>query len=79
MHDGRFASLEVSLGSSLSAVDYVVHRGDAEVSSGSMAQLEVTKSLVSDVSSGSTLRYSDDPAKVDVEKDISSSVSKRSY
>lgn len=77
--DGRgdLADIEVSSGSSLRAPDFVVQRGDVEVSSGSTAQLEITKSLEADVSSGSTLRYSGNPSKVDVDKDISSSVSKR--
>jgi len=74
---GDRADVEVSSGSSLRAPDFVVQRADVEVSSGSTAQLEITTSLDADVSSGSTLRYSGEPSKVDVDKDISSSVSKR--
>jgi len=79
--DGRGvnADVEVSSGSSFRATDFTVENLDVEVSSGSTAQLEVTRSIDGDVSSGSTLRYSGDPSKVDVEKDISSSVSKRSH
>ncbi len=75
--DGGRADIEVSSGSSFRAIDFVVQDVDVEVSSGSTAQLEVTKSITGDVSSGSTLRYSGEPSKIDVEKDISSSVSKR--
>ena len=77
--DGRggSADIEVSSGSSFRAPDFVMQNVDVEVSSGSTAQLEVTMSIEGDVSSGSTLRYSGEPSKVDVEKDISSSVSKR--
>lgn len=71
------ADVEVSSGSSLRAPDFVVQSADVEVSSGSTAQLGVTKELVGEVSSGSTLRYSGEPSKVDVEKDMSSSFSKR--
>jgi len=79
--DGRASAsdVEVSSGSSFRATDFTTGRADIEVSSGSTAQLEVTKSIDGEVSSGSTLRYSGDPSKVDVEKDISSSVSKRSH
>ena len=78
--DGRASKsdIEVSSGSSFRAPDFTSGHVDVEVSSGSTAQLEVTKSIDGDVSSGSTLRYSGEPSKVDVEKDISSSVSKRS-
>ena len=71
------ADIEVSSGSSFRAPDFEVQKVDIEVSSGSTAQLEVTMTIDGDVSSGSTLRYSGNPSKVDVEKDISSSVSKR--
>jgi len=74
---GKNADIEVSSGSSFRAPDFKVQRLDIEVSSGSTAQIEVSKSIDGEVSSGSTLRYSGEPAKVDVEKDISSSVSKR--
>lgn len=79
--DGRASrsDVEVSSGSSFRATDFTTGSVDVEVSSGSTAQLEVTKSIDGEVSSGSTLRYSGDPSKVDVEKDISSSVSKRSH
>ncbi|MDA9358581.1 hypothetical protein N8Y88_04420 [Saprospiraceae bacterium] len=50
---------------------------DVEVRSRSTVQLEVTNSLEGDLSSGSTLRYNCETSKVDMEKDISSSVSKR--
>ncbi|MDG1716134.1 MAG: hypothetical protein P8H42_00750 [Saprospiraceae bacterium] len=50
---------------------------DVEVRSRSTVQLEVTNSLEGDLSSGSTLRYNCKTSKVDMEKDISSSVSKR--
>ena len=71
---GERADIEVSSGSSLRAPDFVLQDVNVEVSSGSSAQLEVAKSLIGEVSSGSTLRYSGDPSKVDVEKDISSNV-----
>lgn len=74
---GSIADIEVSSGSSFRGMDYSVRKADLEVSSGSTAQLEVTRSLVGDVSSGSTLRYSGEPSTLDVDKDISSSVSKR--
>lgn len=74
---GEIADIEVSSGSSLRAMDFVVQKVDVEVSSGSTAQLEVGQSLVGEVSSGSTVKYSGDPSKVDMDKDISSSVSKR--
>jgi len=74
---GDTADIEVSSGSSFRAPDFVIQRADVEVRSGSTVQLEVTKSLVGNLSSGSTLRYSGEPSKVDMEKDISSSVSKR--
>lgn len=79
--DGRAdrSDIEVSSGSSFRAMDFSTGSADVEVSSGSTAQLEVTRAIDGDVSSGSTLRYSGDPSKVDVEKDISSSVSKRSH
>lgn len=73
------SDIEVDSGSSFRAMDFSTQIADIEVSSGSTAQLEVTKSIDGEVSSGSTLRYSGEPAKVDVEKDISSSVSKRSH
>ena len=71
------ADIEVSSGSSFRASDLVVKDVEIEVSSGSTAQIEVLDSLMGEVSSGSTLRYSGNPAKVDMEKDISSSVSRR--
>jgi hypothetical protein len=77
--DGRSdtADIEVSSGSSLKGMAFVIENVDIEVSSGSTAQLGVTNTLIGGVSSGSTLRYSGEPSKVDVDKDISSSVSKR--
>ena len=72
-----FLDVEISSGSSFRAPDFVIQSADVEVRSRSTVHLEVTKSLKGDLSSGSILRYNGEPSKVDMEKNISSSVSKR--
>lgn len=68
--------LEVSSGSSLRANDFEVKNLDVEVSSGSSTKISVSESITGEASSGSSLSYDGNPNKVNVDKDISSSVRK---